>query len=45
MHEVGLIVVVGIVLLYFVIDRWMVTPKYFAALYFLVSMLILGLAL
>ncbi len=34
-----------LVLLYVVIDRWFITPKYFVPFYIAVSMLILGLTI
>ncbi len=43
MQETALLLTGVLVILYFTIDRWMVTPKYFAALYILFSALIVGL--
>jgi hypothetical protein len=45
MQEFALLVSAILVVLYIVIDRWMVTPRYFVPLYIAVSILILGLTL
>ena len=43
MQEFALLVSTILVVLYTVIDRWVVTPRYFVALYIVVSVLILSL--
>jgi len=45
MQELALLLSTIMVLLYIVIDRWFVTPKYFVPLYIAVSILILGLTI
>ena len=45
MQELALLLSTILVLLYIVIDRWVVTPSYFVPLYIAVSILILGLTL
>ena len=43
MQEFALLVSTILVVLYTVIDRWVVTPRYFVVLYIVVSVLILSL--
>jgi hypothetical protein len=43
MQEFALLVSTILVVLYTVIDRWVVTPRYFVVLYVVVSVLILSL--
>ncbi|HLB01610.1 MAG TPA: hypothetical protein VJM77_00570 [Nitrospiria bacterium] len=45
MQEFALLVSTILVVLYTVIDRWVVTPRYFVLLYIMVSVLILSLSL
>jgi hypothetical protein len=45
MQELALLLSTILVVLYILIDRWFVTPRYFVPLYIAVSILILGLTL
>jgi hypothetical protein len=45
MQESALLVSTILLMLYIVIDRWVVTPRYFVLIYIAVAILILGLAL